>query len=182
MRVSKKDCIRWAVIILVAGLLGIAAWCMSSSMSCKWGCEALAVLGDVSAVLFGVFGIWLGMFYRPDVCDALKGKSGAELDRTASLIVSNSKRFEIIFRGMKVSALVLVFSMFMRISYHPLHETLATFQPLCCFYLKFAFFYLVEWSVFLQGYALLMSIVPMSEAHQKMKEAQADAELALSLK
>lgn len=166
----------------VAGLLGIVAWCLCGSMSCKWGCDALAVLGDVSAVLFGVFGIWLGMFYRPDVCDALKGKSGAELDRTASLIVSNSKRFEIIFRGMKVSALVLVFSMFLRISYHPIRESFAPVQPLCCFYLKFGFFYLVEWAALLQGYALLMSIVPMSEAHQKMKEAQDDAELALSLK
>lgn len=183
MRASKRGCIcRTIGICLIEFLLVGIAWGTSSNIPCKWGCETLAILGDISAILFGVFGIWLGMFYRPDVCDALKGKSGADLDRTAGLIVSNSKRFEIVFQGMKCSAFVLVFSMFSRISFHPLYEALTTFQPLCRFILKIIFFNMIEWATLVQGRAILMSISPMYDAQQKMKEAQEDAELALSLK
>lgn len=143
-----------------------------------WGCAALSVLGDVSAILFGVFGIWLGMFYRPDICDAQKGKSGAGLTNTCKQILSNAKRFGIVFRGMKTSAAVLVFSMIARTLREPIIELVTNSQAR--FLIKYLVFYGIYWAVLFQAYAIVMAIVPMMDAKRKMDQARDNAESTLS--
>lgn len=148
-------------------------------LTAGWGGCALSSLGDVSAILFGVFGIWLGMFYRPDICDTLKGKSGAELTNTCRQIISNADRFAIVFRGMRTSAVVLVFSMTARSLKTPILQFVTS--DTARYAIKYAVVYCIYWSILLQAYAVLMAIVPMLDAKKKMQRAKRDAEDTLAL-
>lgn len=175
----RTDAIRWASVVVLAFAIGFAAWITTPRLTSVWGCSALSSLGDVSAILFGVFGIWLGMFYRPDICDARKGKSGAELTNTCRQIISNAERFDIVFRGMRTSAVVLVFSMTARSLKAPVLQFVTS--DMARYAIKYAVVYCIYWSVLLQAYAVIMAIVPMKDAKRKMQRAKRDAEDTLAL-
>ena len=175
----RTDAIRWASVVVLAFAIGFAAWITTPRLTSVWGCTALSSLGDVSAILFGVFGIWLGMFYRPDICDARKGKSGAELTNTCRQIISNAERFDIVFRGMRTSAVVLVFSMTARSLKAPVLQFVTS--DMARYAIKYAVVYCIYWSVLLQAYAVIMAIVPMKDAKRKMQRAKRDAEDTLAL-
>jgi len=157
----------------------IATWATVPYLTGTWGCAALAILGDVSAILFGVFGIWLGMFYRPDICDEIKGKSEKILERTARHVIENAKRFDVVFRGMKTSALVLVFSMVVRTLKDPIMNFGINVSVLSG--VKFVFTFFVYWAILFQSYAVIMAISPMLDAKRKMNKARDDAEFALNM-
>ena len=76
-----------AIMLCLVFDLTFARW-----LSFKWGCMVLDVLGDVSAILFGVFGVWLGMFYSPTIIDSLKEKSGDNLRCGAEIHVRHPQR------------------------------------------------------------------------------------------
>ena len=175
----RTNAIRWASVVVLAFAIGFAAWITTPRLTSVWGCSALSSLGDVSAILFGVFGIWLGMFYRPDICDARKGKSGAELTNTCRQIISNAERFDIVFRGMRTSAVVLVFSMTARSLKAPVLQFVTS--DMARYAIKYAVVYCIYWSVLLQAYAVIMAIVPMKDAKRKMQRAKRDAEDTLAL-
>ena len=181
MTTKRLEFVRWGIVLVLGVIVGIMTGWTVETVDVAWGCSVLSMLGDVSAILFGVFGIWLGMFYRPDVCDAIKGKADEELLQTARQIIANARRFEIVFRGMKISALVLVFSMVSRTIREPASGILSTCGLIPCVSVKFVFFYFVYSAMLLQGYAIVMSIVPMLDARRKVVRAKEDAELALSL-
>lgn len=179
MSQKQLNAARWVVVVVLAIVIGVVTFAANSALSGEWGCAALSVLGDISAILFGVFGVWLGLFYRPNIGDDIKGKSGSELKRAVSIVVSNSKRFDIVYRGMRASAGVLVFSMIVRtfkglvLSLMVREEIIAGGQ--------FLFAYFVIWAILIQGHAVIMSIVPMTDARKKMHEARKDAEFAMSV-
>ena len=175
----RTDAIRWASVVVLAFAIGFAAWITTPRLTSVWGCTALSSLGDVSAILFGVFGIWLGMFYRPDICDPRKGKSGAELTNTCRQIISNAERLDIVFRGMRTSAVVLVFSMTARSLKAPVLQFVTS--DMARYAIKYAVVYCIYWSVLLQAYAVIMAIVPMKDAKRKMQRAKRDAEDTLAL-
>ena len=177
---TKTEYIRLGVVAAIALALIPVTYVSVHLVPGSWGCAAVGILGDVSAILFGVFGIWLGMFYRPDVCDTLKGKSGDELERSARLVIENSRRFDIVFRGMRTSAAVLVFSMLTRTLKSPVMACIPDAEWAHLF-MKAAFFYFVLWAMLLQCYAIIMSIVPMSDARKRMSRAKDDAEFTLSV-
>lgn len=178
-----KNIVKTRIILLciVAILCTCLAVAFSPKVSVEWGCIVLDILCDVSAVLFGVFGIWLGMFYNPTVQTSLNGKEGPELKETAEHIVASAQRFRIVFRGMVISALVLVFAMLVRTLHDPLSHMASSWHPILKDVLRCAFFFLVNISVIAQCYSIIMSVVPMYDAKKKMAEAQKKAELVISL-
>ena len=171
--------IRWlfAISATVSALLGVAC-AMFAKVS--WGFCTLTLMVNISAILFGVFGIWLGMFYKPDVADSMNGKRGDDLTNTAKNVLANAKRFEIVFRGMRTSAAVLVYSMLVNII-EPFLQALGGSPFSIKFTLKWFFFSSVIFSVIAQCYSVLMSIVPMAEAKRRMDKAKRDAEDTLAL-
>lgn len=179
MRRAHTEFIRWVAVAVLCLATGYVAWKTAPALPSSWGCAALSALGDVSAVLFGVFGIWLGMFYRPDICGARNGRSGEDLANTCRQIVSNAKRFDVVFRGMKTSAAVLVFSMAARSFKAPLLEFLTDEAARRC--VKLVVVYGIYWAVLLQSYAVITAIVPMLDAKRRMNQAREDAEYTLSL-
>lgn len=176
---KRTEIVRWLSVILLAIAIGCFASGTINRLSSEWGCAALSTLGDVSAILFGVFGIWLGMFYKPEICDALKGKADDELRNTCKQIISNAERFDIVFRGMRTSAVVLVFSMTVRSLKDPVLQFVLS--DTIRYIIKFAVVYGIYWSILLQAYAVIMAIVPMMDAKRKMQRARRDAEDTLAL-
>lgn len=173
------ELLRWVFVGVLAIAIGFAAWITTPRLTAVWGSSALSSLGDVSAILFGVFGVWLGMFYRPDICDARKGKSGVELTNTCRQIISNADRFAIVFRGMRTSAVVLVFAMSARSLKTPILQFVTS--DTARYAIKYAVVYCIYWLILLQAYAVLMAIVPMLDAKKKMQRAKRDAEDTLAL-
>ena len=146
----------------------------------QWGLQILTFQVNISAILFGVFGIWLGMFYNPGVVYAMNGKKDNELRIVANDIIQNAKRFEIVFRGMRTTAGILVFSMIA----HSLPCSLLTHLIDCGWVktiAKVLFFSCVVFSVLAQCYSILMSVSPMLEAKKRMDRAKKDAEMTLEL-
>lgn len=176
---KRTEIIRWLSVVLLAISIGYFASGTINRLSAEWGCAALSTLGDVSAILFGVFGIWLGMFYKPEICDALKGKADAELRNTCKQIISNAERFDKVFRGMRTSAVVLVFSMTVRSLKDPVLQFVTS--DTAKYALKYAVVYCIYWSILLQAYAVIMAVVPMMDAKRKMQKARRDAEDTLAL-
>ena len=165
--------------VVLAIVIGCITWVTYSRLSCEWGEMVLSSLVDVSAILFGVFGIWLGMFYRPDICDEPKGKANDELKNTCRKIISNAERFDIVFRGVKTSAVVLVFSMGARTIKTPVLQFVTCDTVRHVF--KWFVVYGIYWSVLFQAYAVIMAIAPMRDAKQKMQKAKRDAEDTLAI-
>ena len=166
-----------AISVTVSALLG-AACAMFAKVS--WGFCTLTLMVNISAILFGVFGIWLGMFYNPDVANSMNGKNGVELANTAKSVIANARRFEIVFRGMKISAIILVYSMLVNIL-DPFLHTLGGAPTEVKFVLKWLFFSTVILSVIAQSYSVLMSVAPMLDAKRRMDKAKKDAEDTLAL-
>lgn len=166
--------------VAIACCVAFSCFCYSW-LSIDWGCTVLDILCDVSAILFGVFGIWLGMFYNPGIVDMLNGKSGAELDRIARNIVADGERFSVVFRGMKASAAVLVFAMLVRTFQVPFVRIAASFPITVRICLRHFFFALVALAALIQCYGVLMAIAPMYDAKRKMDSARKTAELTASL-
>ena len=173
-------CARIALIGFAVALCLAFVIVFSRMLTVQWGCMVLNVLGDVSAILFGIFGIWLGMFYSPAIQDSLNGKEGEALAVAAENVVASSKRFKIVFRGMVISAVVLVFAMLVRTLQAPLVQMACTCHPMIKICLRHAFFTLVSCALFAQCYSVIMAIVPMYDAKKKMGEAQKFAELVIN--
>ena len=165
-----------AIMLCLVFDLTFARW-----LSFKWGCMVLDVLGDVSAILFGVFGVWLGMFYSPTIIDSLKEKSGDNLIQAAENIVASSKRFRIVFRGMVISAVILVFAMIVRSIHVPFSQMVGISHPAIRELLRHVFFTMIACAVIAQCYSIVMSIVPMYDAKKKMSEAQKVAEITINI-
>ena len=176
---KRTEIIRWTSVVVLAIAIGFATWMTASHLTTTWGDATLSALVDVSAILFGVFGIWLGMFYRPDICDARKGKADDELKDTCRQIISNADRFDKVYRGMRTSAVVLVFSMTVRSLKDPVLQFVTS--DTARYALKYAVVYCTYWSILLQSYAIIMAIVPMMDAKKKMQRAKRDAEDTLAL-
>ena len=179
-----RKALLWMRIVLTCAAIAccVAFSCLCRSwLSIDWGCTVLDILCDVSAILFGVFGIWLGMFYNPGIADMLNGKSGTELDRIARNIVADGERFAVVFRGMKTSAAVLVFAMLVRTFQTPFVHMAASFPLMARACLRHAFFALVALAALAQCYSVLMAIAPMYDAKHKMDRARKAAELTASL-
>jgi len=156
-------------------LLGILA---AQCLSLEWGTSVLFALGDVSAILFGVFGLWLGICYKPGMEDDLVGKKDKELT-DAKAILLNARRFHIVFRGVVISSIIFVLSMTAR-AFIPMVKIIPFLKehPI---YFKAVFFACVIFCVISQCYSVLMSIAPMLEAKKNMNRAKCDAEDILSL-
>lgn len=173
--------LRNGMFVGAAVLCVIAALFLASKFPCSKAYAALSVLGDVSAVLFGVFGVWLGLVYKPTLMTELKGLSGSALENGARNICQNAKRFETIFRGMRASAIVLVFSMLVRTLHSPFEMAIGAMEWHVRFAAKVLFFFLVLFSLCAQSFSILMSIAPMREAKKNFAKARRDAEFTLGL-
>lgn len=167
-----------SIFILVCILL---VSCCSLALSSEWACEVLGILVDISAILFGVYGVWLGLFYRPDAACSLRGKQGKDLEKLCAEIIVAERRFGNILRGLVVSASVLVTSMFARALHVPARYIISNYCPVTLPYLKCVFFFVVGLCVAAQLYAIIIAIAPMYEANRMMKEAKDDAEFVCSL-
>ena len=143
------------------------------------GASILYSLGDVSAILFGVFGVWLGLCYKPGIATGMYGLKDDSLKNSARSVKRSYEVFRVVFHGVVISSTILVFSMFSR-TFVPLAKTCPYFQrhP---YWLKFAFFTVVLTCMLMQAYSILISIAPMRAAKKEMKTAHDEAEGILKL-
>lgn len=167
-----------SIVFLVCILL---VSCCSLALSSEWAYEVLGSLVDISAILFGVYGVWLGLFYRPDSACSLRGKQGKDLENLCAEIIVAERRFGNILRGLVVSASVLITSMFARALHIPSRHVIYNYCPEALPYCKCAFFSVVGLCVVAQLYAIIIAIAPMYEANRRMKDAKDDAEFVRSL-
>ena len=106
-------------------------------------------------------------------------KKDDELKSACRQIISNAKRFDIVFRGMRTSAMVLVFAMTVRSMKDPVLQFVTS--DAVWYVIKYVVVYCTYWSILLQSYAVIMAIVPIMDAKRKMQKARRDAEDTLAL-
>ncbi len=176
----RQNAYRLLLYVLILACILLVS-CCSLALSSGWACEVLGILVDISAILFGVYGVWLGLFYRPDSACSLRGKKEKDLENLCKEIIVAERRFGNILRGLVVSASVLVVSMLARALHVPSRHIICSYCPVALPYLKCAFFFVVGLCVVAQLYAILIAIAPMYEANRRMKEAKDDAEFISSL-
>ena len=168
-------------LIVIGGVASITCGAVCANyVSVKWGMGMLMLMVNISAILFGVFGIWLGMFYHPEVIHEMNGKQGDELKDIAQCIIENARRFEIVFRGMKISACIIIFSMIVHLLV-PFQCLFEVFSNGIKLFAKILFFSGVVLSVLAQCYSVLTAVAPMLDAKKRMDKARDDAEQTLSL-
>lgn len=77
------------VFCILIGTLASFLW----NLPVVWTENMLDVLGNLSAMLFGVFGVWLGICYRPNFFEDLQGKKDKDLIRACDNIIYSAKLF-----------------------------------------------------------------------------------------
>ena len=130
------------------------------------GIKLAFAIGEAATVLFGIFGVWLGICYRDDIETLTAGKKGDELKQAALEVVDRGARCEVLFKGLRVSAIVFAGTVFIR-----------TFEPAivnCCnrsLVCRGVFFALVLEGVVFLGYGILSPVLIMSRAMEKIRRA-----------
>lgn len=147
---------------------------MASLFPVDTGAAILYSLGDVSAILFGVFGVWLGLCYKPGIVLGMYGLKDDPLRNSARSVKRSYEVFRVVFHGVVISSTILVLSMISR-TFIPLAKTCSYMQT-HPYWFKFAFFSLVITCMFMQAYSIVISMVPMRAARKEMKKAHDEAE------
>ncbi len=170
-RVKKRWCMVCTFILIV-----VAGVCAARfSMPASYGREIIAILGQASSVLFGVFGVWLGICYHDDVDACLQGLHGEELRRKARDVKMVSERCRVLFTGLAIAAFIFVFALTFAALDVPLTRLTAVCNSLRMV-LKAVFFTLVLGCVVAQVYSVLAPLAIMAEAMLKIKAAKHQAE------
>jgi len=139
------------------------------------GMDVAMALGEASAVLFGVFGIWLGICYREEMHTEMVGKADAELKRCARGLIASAARCEVLFVGLAISSAIFVSALLLRVAY-PIVERNVAVCTTTCFWLKGTFFSVVLFGVFAQIYGIMTPLVIMAEAVFRVRKTRRDAE------
>lgn len=133
-------------------------------------------LGEASTVLFGVFGVWLGLCYRDDIDTMTAGKRGDELRQTAEEVAGRTGRCEVLFKGLGITSLVFVASILVR-----------SFEPaiiLLCkrfWIIEVMFCAAIFGSVILLVFGILAPVIIMLHAMEKVRQAADSANETLRL-
>lgn len=157
-------------------LIAVAGVCAARfGVPASYGREIIAILGQASSVLFGVFGVWLGICYHDDVDTCLHGLHGEELIRKARDVKMVSERCRVLFTGLAIAAFIFVFAL----TFAALDVPLTRLTVACNsmrMVLKAVFFTLVLGCVVAQVYSVLAPLAIMAEAMLKIKAAKRLAE------
>lgn len=164
----------------VAAAAPVAA-VMSYCIPVDIGESILYSLGDVSAILFGVFGIWLGFCYKPGLAKEMYGKKDEELMSVARSVKRNHDIFMVVFKGVSISSFILVLSMFSRTLVPMLKKMEFLLGTPYCYWCKFLFFTVIVACLIMQAFSVFMSIVPMADAKKEITRACDEAERVLSV-
>ena len=143
-----------------------------------YGMSLAVTLCETSSLLFGVFGIWLGVSYKSDIESLTDGKSGDELRRTAEEVVTMAERCKVLFRGLAVSTVVFFVSLLLRVVC-PLLSCIPL-PVVARISLKGVFFTIVLWGVSGQLYSLFSTVAVMLDAYKRADKAGRDAQRILS--
>ena len=143
----------------------------------SYGLAMASMLCEVSAALFAVYGIWLGLSYRDDLGRVLDGKEGDDLRRSAKSVVATVERCKVLFRGLAVSTVVFLASLVIQVSVPVLQAAIHTFRFAAL--LKGFFFFVVLAGVAAQAFSILATVAVMVDAYQRACAAGDDAERTL---
>lgn len=157
----------------VATALGIAGGL--SGIPAGHGMHVADMLGDASAVLFGVFGIWLGICYKEEMHGLLFGKEGDELVRTANGLVKSVARCEVLFTGMAISSAIFISSLLLN-AIGPVLLECDFPDPQVRLCVKCIFFSFILVEVVFQIYGIMSPIVIMYEAMARLRATRRRAE------
>ncbi len=149
--------------------------CAKCGVPARHGMVLATTLGDASAVLFGVFGIWLGICYRDEMHDQLVGLEGEELVRRARGLIATSARCEVLFTGLCISSFVFAASLAFRVI-APVIAECVQFPPDVIFWIKGALFSSVLIGFVFQTYSILTPIAIMADAMIRLYETRHKAE------
>jgi len=135
-----------------------------------------AALGEASTVLFGIFGVWLGICYRENIETMTAGKQGDDLRQTAEEVADRAERCKVLFTGLLITSIVFVMSVIVR-SFEP------TIVSLCQTHLtmKNVFCVCVFSSVVFLVFGILSPVAIMLHAMDKVRRAAESAEETLRL-
>ena len=167
---------RWVVLSVLSGAsVALGCFCVKWGVSSRHGMILATTLGDASAVLFGVFGIWLGICYSEEMHDQLVGKEGDDLLRSARGLVSASARCDVLLTGLGISSVIFFMSLLARIVGPVVAERVTEPRTLVVF-LKGALFSSVLIGFVFQTYSILTPIAIMADAMIRLRETRREAE------
>ena len=165
--------LRFAVAAIVAAAAG--AYAAHSGVAASHGHAVVSIMGQASSVLFGIFGVWLGICYHDDIDTCLEGLRGEELRRRATEVKLVSERCRVLFTGLAVAASIFVFALVFAVVDAPLSRLTAGCL-LARKILKALFFALVAIGVAAQIYSVLAPMAIMAEAMLKVDDAKRQAD------
>ncbi len=151
------------------------AYAAYAGMAASHGRAIVAAMGQASSVLFGIFGVWLGICYHDDIDTCLEGLRDKELRRKATEVKLVSERCRVLFTGLAVAASIFVFALLFAVVDAPLSRLTAGCL-LARKILKALFFALVAIGVAAQIYSVLAPMAIMAEAMRKVDDAKRQAD------
>lgn len=138
--------------------------------------DIFAALSGTSAILLGVFGVWIGTIKIP----AMDSLDGDVLRKAAEEVVVEARRFRVVYRGVLVSAactlLVLAMHVIIPIA-HAFDKSAALTLAL-----RGGSFFVVAALVGLQVWVVLCAIAPMQSMKHKFSDLEAAAKHVLDTK
>jgi len=161
-------------VILVTGFI---AYLVGKRIPYEQQMAIFAGISDTSAILFGVFGAWLAIHYKPDISKRLNGLEGAEALKTANAILVDAQRFRIIFDGILASSCMILLVLFATLA-APVVKGL----PWCCLHstlIRGLSFACLAMAVLFQMYVILAALAPMVEARRVVSTAKDDADFII---
>lgn len=152
-----------------------------------WGhapCSVFYRIGEISATLFAVIGVWLALAYRDEIITNMWRGKGDDQQQAANLVKVAYGRCEMLFRGFKISTIAFVISFAIALSLpwwmkcaHGWNFKYASNLILVCRYgLTCACAYLCC----MQLYALFVCVSPMKDIVDELRKAKDTADRILA--
>ena len=93
----------------IAGIISILVAAIAGP-GCVAMCNRFHQIGELSATLFAVIGVWLALSYRDDIITNMWRGDADEQKKSARLVKVAYERCELLFRGFVISTMAFVFS------------------------------------------------------------------------
>lgn len=135
--------------------------------------DILSALSSVSAILLGVFGVWIGTIKAP----SMSSLEGGALRKAAKEVIAEEAKFRVVYRGVLVSAACALMVLAMHLAI-PIVNSIEKTMGVTLI-LRMAAFAFIAALVFLQIWVVLSAISPMQSLKHELTDLQSSAKSVL---
>ena len=169
--------------LLIAGVLSIlVAWI--AGPWCSGNCLAFYRVGELSATLFAVIGVWLSLAYRDEIITNMWHGEDKDQARAAKLVCVAYSRCELLFRGFLLSTVAFIASFFIAMCLPWGEKFAATWQFPFAGCVVLICRYILSWTCpflcLLQLYSLFVCVSPMRNVVVELRAAKRNADRILA--